>query len=62
MHTLQVLLNYVQLANNRRAQVGILRNSTLLKISCCVETNSSWYKEKPTTNRTFVLGTDEAPL
>lgn len=39
MHTLQKLLNYVQLVNSR-VQVGILQNRTL-KNSYCVETNSS---------------------
>lgn len=58
MHTLQKLLNYVQLVNSR-VQVGILQNRTL-KNSYCVETNSSWYKTKQnkpspaTTGKTFI--------
>lgn len=34
-----------------KCKVRILQNNALLKISCCVETNFSWYKEKTTTNR-----------
>lgn len=61
MYTLQMLLNYVQLennsrvqANNRRVQVGILQNNTLLKINRYMETNSPWNKEKPTTKWTLI--------